>query len=63
MLHKSLEHHYAISGLGKSVESESRFLVAKGYGEMEIERGLMGMWFLLWVMKCFGISGGGCRIL
>ena len=43
-------------GTGKSVETESRLVIARGWGK----KGLAANGFLLGVMKIFRISGDGC---
>ena len=43
-------------GTGKPVETESRLVIARGWGK----KGLAANGFLLGVMKIFRISGDGC---
>ena len=49
-------HSYEMSRTGKPVETESRLVIARGWGK----KGLAANGFLLGVMKIFRISGDGC---
>ena len=49
-------HLYEMSRTGKPVETESRLVIARGWGK----KGLAANGFLLGVMKIFRIGGDGC---
>ena len=52
-LHTVGFHFYEMSRIGKSIETESRLLVARGWGEIEMVLTANRYGFLLEIMKLF----------